>query len=135
MPRERRSDCPIHFALQAVGDRWTLLIVRDLLLKGRSTYTALLNGGEGIATNILATRLDKMLTEGIAIRDDTGSYRLTEKGIALLPVLLELIAWGAAHDAHTAASPTYVARIRNDRAALIAEIRAALPSPPTPGPP
>lgn len=133
MPRVRRSDCPIHFALEAVGDRWTLLIVRDLLLKRRSTYTELLNGGEGIATNILATRLEQMLANGIATRDDTGTYRLTEKGVALLPIILELIAWGAAHDPQTAASAAYLARIRSDRAALIAEIRAALPPLPTLG--
>lgn len=135
MLRQRRSDCPIHFALEAVGDRWTLLIVRDLLLKRRSTYTELLNGGEGIATNILASRLEKMLADGLATRDDAGSYRLTEKGASLLPVLLELIAWGAAHDPHTAASPSYVTRIHGARAALIAEIRAALPQPQPPGAP
>lgn len=135
MSRARRSDCPIHFALEAVGDRWTLLIVRDLLLKRRSTYTELQNGGEGIATNILASRLEKMSSDGLASRDDAGRYQLTEKGVALVPILLELIAWGAAHDPNTAASPAYVDRIRDDRAALIAEIHAALPPPRTPGDP
>src|SRR6266852_3799676 len=59
----RRSDCPIHFALEVFGDSWTLLIVRDLMFKGRTTYTERLRAEEGIATNILADRLARLRSE------------------------------------------------------------------------
>lgn len=128
MRRRRRSDCPIHFSLEAVGDPWTLLVVRDLLLKGRATYSEFLRAEEGIATNILANRLAKLEADGIVTRDaKTGRYAPTARGVALLPVLLELIAWGAAHDPHTAAAPAFVARVRDDREALLAELRARFP--------
>lgn len=125
MRRRRRSDCPIHFCLEAVGDPWTLLIVRDLLLKGRATYSEFLRAEEGIATNILANRLGKLERDGIVARDPgTGRYAPTRRGVALLPILLDMIAWGAAFDPQTAASPAYLTRIRDDREALLAELQA-----------
>lgn len=117
----------MHFALGVVGDPWTLLIVRDLMFKRCATYTDFLRAEEGIATNILANRLARLESEGIALRDvGTGRYRLTEKGVALMPVLLEMMAWGAAHDPDTAASPAFVDRIRTDRDALVAELTDSL---------
>ena len=128
MRRRRRSDCPIHFALDAIGDPWALLIVRDMMFKRRASYTDFLHAEEGIATNILANRLAKLESHGIATREPaTGRYRLTKKGVALMPVLLELIAWGAAHDPSTAASRRFVARVRNDRKRLMSELRRAMP--------
>ena len=133
MRRRRRSDCPIHFALEAVGDPWTLLIVRDLMFKRRASYTDFLRAEEGISTNILANRLAKLESDGLALRDPaTGRYQLSEKGMALMPILLEMMVWGATYDSHTAASPAFIDRIRNDRDALIAELRRAFP-PHSPG--
>src|SRR5258708_18474392 len=63
--RHRKSDCPIHFALEIFGDAWTLLIIRDLMFKGRITYTDLLHAEEGIATNVLADRLVRLEQDGI----------------------------------------------------------------------
>jgi DNA-binding HxlR family transcriptional regulator len=126
---QRRSDCPIHFALEAFGDSWTLLIVRDLMFKDRTTYTELLRAEEGIATNILADRLVRLERDGIIERDDqrtSGGYRLTAKGIDLLPIMLEVISWSAKHDPSTAAPRAFVRRIRADRGALELEIRAGL---------
>ncbi len=125
----RRSDCPIHFALEAFGDSWTLLIVRDLMFKGRTTYTEFLRAEEGIATNILADRLVRLERDAIIERDDegtSGGYRLTARGIDLLPIMLEVIAWSAKHDPSTAAPRAFVRRIRADRDALELEIRAGL---------
>lgn len=134
MRRRRRSDCPIHFALEAIGDPWTLLIVRDLMFKRRATYTDFLRAEEGISTNILANRLAKLEADGLAVRDPaTGRYQLTEKGVALMPILLEMMVWSAAHDPGTAASAAFIERIRADRAALIAELCSALPLPPSTG--
>lgn len=125
--RRRRSDCPVHHALAAIGDPWTLLIVRDLMFKRRATYTDFLRAEEGIATNILADRLARIEADGIAVRDpDAGRYRLTEKGIALMPVLLEMMVWSASFDPDTAASPAFIERIRTDRDALVAELTRSL---------
>jgi DNA-binding HxlR family transcriptional regulator len=137
--RRRRSDCPVHFALDVFGDPWTLLIVRDLMFKRRATYSDFLRAEEGIATNILANRLAKLESDGIAVRDPgTGRYRLTPSGVALMPILLEMMLWGAEHDPRTAASPAFIERIRTDREALAAELRGALEAPDstlTPGSP
>lgn len=123
----------MHFALAAIGDPWTLLIVRDLMFMGRATYTDFLHAGEGIATNILANRLAKLEGDGLAERDPTtGRYRLTEKGVALMPILLEMMVWSASHDPNTAASAAFVARIRTDREVLMATLRRNLSNPPAP---
>lgn len=129
MSSRRRSDCPIHFALEAFGDSWTLLIVRDLMFKGRTTYTEFLRAEEGIATNILADRLVRLERDGIIERDQqraSGGYRLTAKGIDLLPIMLEVISWSAKHDPSTAAPRSFVRRVRADRGALELEIRAGI---------
>jgi len=130
--RHRKSDCPIHFALEIFGDAWTLLIIRDLMFKGRISYTDFLNAEEGIATNVLADRLVRLEEDGIIQKEagsgrGTGSrYWLTSKGIDLLPVLLEIIAWSAKHDPKTAADPKFVRQLRADSAAMKAQIRKRL---------
>jgi DNA-binding HxlR family transcriptional regulator len=91
--RRRRSDCPVHFALEVFGDPWSLLVVRDLMFKRRTRYSDFLNAEEGIATNVLADRLARLEEDGIIVKNDavrgaSGSYRLTSKGIDLLPVLV-----------------------------------------------
>jgi DNA-binding HxlR family transcriptional regulator len=129
--RQRRSDCPVHFALTVFGDPWSLLIIRDLMFKGRTRYSDFLNGEEGIATNVLADRLARLEEDGIveraeSVRGASGSYRLTAKGVDLLPILLEIIAWSAKHDPKTAADRKFVRRFRTDREGLEREIRAQL---------
>jgi DNA-binding HxlR family transcriptional regulator len=112
-----------------VGDPWSLLIVRDLMFKRRSAYSEFMRAGEGIATNILADRLAHLVAEGVAVRDPaSGRYALTAKGVALMPILLEMMAWGAAFDPDTAASPAFVERIRTSRDALVADLTRALPT-------
>lgn len=136
--RHRKSDCPVHFALEVFGDAWTLLIIRDLMFKGRTTYTDFLRAEEGIATNVLADRLARLEEHGVLERE-TGSgrgsgsgYRLTSKGIDLLPILLEIIGWSAKYDPKTGADRRFVRRLRRDRAGLEAEIRTALARHPPP---
>ena len=127
--RRRKSDCPIHFGLEVFGDPWTLLILRDLLLKGRSTYSDFLHAEEGIATNVLADRLTRLEQDGLVVADRGAGggrahrYRPTSKAIDLLPVLLEIIAWSAAYDPATAADPAFVTRLRSDRAGLERDLR------------
>lgn len=125
----RRSDCPINFALQAFGDGWSLLVMRDLMFTNRRTYSDFLGAEENIATNILATRLKQLQAQGLIRRRGTGrgaTYALTEKGLDLLPAMLELISWSARHDRHTAAPPDFVAGIRRDRDAVATELRTHL---------
>lgn len=118
------------------GDAWTLLVIRDLLFKGRSSYTDFLRAEEGIATNVLADRLVRLEEDGIVDkvsgsgRGSASTYRLTAKGLDLLPILLEIIGWSAKYDPRTAAERRFVRRLRDDRPALEAEIRASLAAPP-----
>lgn len=104
--KTRRSVCPVACALDLLGDRWTLLVVRDLWA-GKSTWSALLAAPEGIATNILADRLAALRAGGFVARapgsERRGSYRLTAKGRRLLPVLAALRDWGLANIAGTEA--------------------------------
>src|SRR2546423_13854451 len=94
--RHRKSDCPVHFALEVFGDAWTLLIIRDLMFKGRATYTDFLRAEEGIATNVLADRLVRLEEDGVIERSGGASrYRLTAKGVDLMPVMLDIIGWDA----------------------------------------
>src|SRR5258708_1529373 len=99
----RRSDCPINFALETLGDPWSLLIIRDIVYFGKKTYKEFLESEEGMATNILASRLALLEHKGIlekkALEGDRRKdvYRLTEKGLDLIPILVELANWSAAH--------------------------------------
>ena len=130
--RHRKSDCPVHFALEMFGDAWTLLIVRDLMFKGRTTYTELLHADEGIATNILADRLVRLEEDGIiakersAERASASRYGLTAKGIDLLPIMLEIIQWSAKYDPRTATARPFVKRLRVDKTGLAVELRSEL---------
>lgn len=129
--RHRKSDCPVHFALEVFGDPWTLLIIRDLMFKGRTSYSDFLRAEEGIATNVLADRLGRLVTDGLV--DQSGAddghrsrYRLTSKGLDLLPIMLEIIDWSAKYDPKTAADRKFVRRLRADRSALIDDVRSQL---------
>ena len=132
MKKSRRSDCPINFALEIFGDKWTLLIVRDLMFKDKAYYGDFLESEEKIATNILADRLSRLEKVGIIrkiknVKDKRkDAYQLSEKGIDLLPLLLEIIVWSAKYDPRTAAPKHFVAQAKNDREKLIKIIKTAL---------
>lgn len=101
--RTKRSDCPISLSLETWGDRWSLLIIRDLMFEGKRTYSDFLKSHEKIATNILASRLRTLQDAGIIVtsppRDEqTGNgYALTQKGIDMVPVMLEIYLWAEKH--------------------------------------
>lgn len=128
----RRSDCPINYALEVFGDRWTFLIVRDLMFKGKHYYGDFLSSEEKIATNILADRLSLLEQEGVIVKDVDPShgskfiYKLTQKGIDLLPVLTELILWSAKYDKSTAADAKFVSRAKRDKESMLKEISVNL---------
>lgn len=100
---KQRSTCPVSTSLDVLGDKWTLLILRDMLFAGKSTYGQFLQSEEKIATNILADRLAVLESQGIlskAVAADKKSkftYRLTEKGVDIVPLIVELVLWGAKH--------------------------------------
>jgi len=110
--QHRRSDCPINFALEIFGDTWSLLIIRDIVYFGKKTYGEFLASEEGIATNILALRLAHLEQQGILEKQPHDAdkrkerYVLTEKGLNLIPVLVEMGNWSAVYDPQTAAPPT-----------------------------
>lgn len=127
-PVAPRSGCPVSVALEILGDRWSLLVIRDLMVRGLETFTEFQRSGEGIATNILADRLHRLEAAGIVCRERRRvdgrrvHYRLTEKGIDLAPVLLELLLWSARHE-RTAAPEAVVAQVARDRELFLDEAR------------
>ena len=130
--KKYRSHCPINFAQETFGDRWSLLIIRDLMFKGKKYYGEFLNSDEKISTNILADRLEKLEAEGLitkAIDNENNSkkiYALTQKGIDLLPMLLEMIAWSAKHDDETEAPAEFIRKLEEDKESLIRELLVGL---------
>jgi DNA-binding HxlR family transcriptional regulator len=125
-----RSTCPISFALEIFGDRWTLLVLRDLLLRSRNRYRELLLGEEGIATNVLADRLRRLERRGLIFKERDPAdgrqylYRPTQLALSLVPMLIEMTVWGARNGIGTSVDPALIERFETDREALIADIQA-----------
>jgi DNA-binding HxlR family transcriptional regulator len=94
-----RSDCPLNYGLEIFGDKWSLLIIRDLMFFKKRYYSQFLNSMEKISTNILAERLTLLETEGIISKERDANhkqklvYSLTQKGIDLLPIIMEIGIW------------------------------------------
>lgn len=100
----RRSDCPVNFAVEALGDKWSLVILRDIIFGGKKTYGGFLRSDEHIATNILANRLEYLEREGLISKlpdPNDGRreiYSITEMAIGLVPIFIEMIAWSACQE-------------------------------------
>lgn len=115
-------------SLERFGDRWSLLLIRDMMVRGYKTFKEFQQSGEGIASNILANRLDRLRAAGIvsAERDAKDArrmiYRLTEKGIDLAPVMLDLLVWAARWE-KTAAPCEVMQYMQANRAAVLDEVR------------
>jgi DNA-binding HxlR family transcriptional regulator len=122
-----RSGCPLNASVEILGDRWSLLIIRDLMLRGFRSYKEFLESYEGIATNILADRLRKLIAHGIlSTRPDPLDgrkliYSLTTKGIDLAPVLTEMVLWAAAHE--ETENPALVRQIQKDKEQFLTAAR------------
>jgi DNA-binding HxlR family transcriptional regulator len=123
---KRRSGCPLNASVEMLGDRWSLLIVRDMMLRGSRTYKEFLESYEGIATNILADRLRKLVDYGIITTEPDPSdgrkliYLLTPKGIDLAPVLTEMVLWAAAHE--KTENQALVRQMRGDKQKFLAGV-------------
>ncbi len=124
------TGCPIAFAAEAFGDKWTLLILREVLLFKKKHFDELLSMREGIASNILASRLKGMEASGLLVKQEDPAngrrviYSPTEKALDLLPACVELILWASKHDPETGVPADMLARIRRNRAKAIREMRA-----------
>ena len=124
---KRRSGCPLNASVEMLGDRWSLLIIRDMMLRGFRTYKEFMECYEGIATNILADRLRKLVADGILTTEADRSdgrkliYRLTAKGIDLAPVLTEMVLWAAAHE--DTGNQALVRQMREDKEKFLAGVR------------
>lgn len=124
-PHPPRSACPINFGLEIFGDGFSLLILRDIVLHGKRSFSQFLASGEGIATNVLSDRLRRLEQCGLLQRQASAGdrrrvvYTPTPAAVALTPTLVELAYWGATHDPATGAPAEFVAAYRADRDALV----------------
>lgn len=129
--KKRESGCPVAFGLDTFGDRWSLLVIREMMLKGKTTYGDFLEADEGISTNILADRLKHLETEGIIDKSKDPNnlrsfiYQLTNKGRDLAPVLIEIILWSGKHDHRSFALKSTLKQIKKDRQEFEGKIRTS----------
>ena len=127
-----RSHCAVNYGVELFGDRWSLLIIRDIVFAGKKTYGEFLRSEEGIATNVLASRLAFLEEQGILSRapnpDDRRKdfYTLTEKGLDLIPLVLNIVLWSAKHDSKSDAlrCKGFVARLSRSPIQVSEEVKA-----------
>lgn len=126
---DRKSDCAINFSLETFGDPWSLLIVRDIVYFGKKTYGEFLDSDERIGTSVLARRLAVLEKKGILIKTISKidkrkeEYRLTDKGLDLVPIVVALADWGAAHDPKTGASREWTRAVHTNKEVIIKRIK------------
>ena len=124
----RRSNCPISNVLDFVGDKWSLLIVRDLMFFGKRSFSDLKSSDERVATNILSSRLERLEKDGLITKETDPIdkrkrvYALTQEGKDLLPILLEMILWSSKHAPDTDAPEGLIRRAKSDRENLIKDL-------------
>lgn len=126
-----RSDCPISCSLDIFGDKWSLLIIRDIMLRNKVCYSEFLRSEEKIASNILVNRLNILEAEKILVREVASEnkskyvYSLTQKGADLLPILIEIMDWGAKYNANCPRK-ALGKKIKKDKLAVIKELSKSL---------
>lgn len=126
-----RSDCPVSYALDFFGDKWSFLVIRDML-EGKRFYKDFQSSKEGIATNILSDRLKKLEANGVIVSRvypelrTKKEYVLTPKGKDLIPIIVETMVWSAKHEDGLAVSREFLKKAKADREGLVASIAASL---------
>ena len=127
----RKSDCPINLGLEIFGDRWALLILRDIIFFNHRHFNEFVSN-EGISTNILADRLNKLVHHKILIKEKSPTnqssflYSLTQKGLHLVPTVLEIYHWGAKYIENNNADKEIVKRIDSDKNKVLNTIMTRL---------
>ena len=129
-----RSHCPTNFGLEHFGDKWSLLIVRDLMFKGKRHYNEFLEAGESVSTSVLGDKLRQLEEGGIIdkrkdnIKKSRIRYSLTKKGIALLPLMVEIIIWSGQYDIASKVDKDFLKKAKSNREDLLLEITRKLQS-------
>ena len=129
-----KSHCPVNYGLEHFGDKWSLLVIRDLMFKGKRHYNEFFESDEKVSTSVLGDRLKSLEESGIIkkgeddVKKSRIKYSLTEKGISLLPIMIEIIVWSGEFDKKTAAGQDFLNKAINQRADLIKEIEKKLKS-------
>lgn len=127
-----RSHCPTNFALEHFGDKWSLLIIRDLMFKGKRHYNEFFESGEKVSTSVLGDRLKQLEESGIIskgqdlVKKSRIRYSLTKKGIDMLPFMVDMISWSGEYDNETEAGDVFLAQARDGREFLLKSIREKL---------
>ncbi len=122
--------CPVTFALEVFGDRWTLLVLREVMLEGRHRYRDLLSANEGIATNVLADRLKRLEQRGLISRERDPEdarqyiYKPTRYAVSVIPMLVEMMVWGSKHG-NGEVPQTFLNQFTNNRKKLIKDLQDA----------
>jgi DNA-binding HxlR family transcriptional regulator len=128
---KKRSDCPISCSLDVFGDKWSLLIIRDIMLRGKMSYSEFLGSEEKIASNILVSRLNSLEEEKILVKEVSPAnkskyiYSLSQKGADLLSIVIEIMDWGAKYNKNCPRKELGQ-RIKKDKAGVIRELSEAL---------
>ncbi|MBI1342424.1 MAG: transcriptional regulator [Terrimonas sp.] len=129
---ELRSHCPVNYALEHFGDKWSLLIIRDLMFKEKRHYNEFFESEEKVSTSVLGDRLKRLEQAGLIkkgeddVKKSRIKYSLTEKGISILPIMIEIIVWSGLFDKKTAAGRDFLNKAIKKRAELISEIEKKL---------
>lgn len=134
--KDLRSHCAVNYGVEVFGDRWSLLIIRDIVFAGKKTYGQFLKSEEGIATNVLASRLAFLEEQGILAKTPSPGdgrkdvYTLTEKGLDLIPIVLNIVLWSAQHDAksYVRGQQEFIARISQRPVEVSEEVKALVRS-------
>ena len=130
LDKSKWNGCPIRYSAEIIADKWTFLILRDLMFRGKSSYNALLKSSESISTNILANRLLKLEKHGLLIKKQNPDnkkqfiYTLSEKGYDLIPVMLKLFEWSLKYDENTFLTEGFVDTVRNNSDTMREEFKA-----------
>jgi len=127
-----KSHCPINYALEHIGDKWSLLILRDLMFKEKRHYNEFFDAEENVSTSVLGTRLRSLEVGGIIskgadeVKKSRIKYSLTHKGIAMLPFMVDMIVWSGLYDDDTEADRAFLTQATEHRDDLIASITKKL---------
>lgn len=130
---QKRSMCPINFALEEFGDIWSLLIVRDIIMFDKTTYGEFLSSPEHIATNILADRLEKLTANDIIkkVKDEKDKrkikYQPTKKGVDLYPIMFEMMVWSAKYDNREPFVRDFLKNVDKERKQMLKSIKSLFP--------
>jgi DNA-binding HxlR family transcriptional regulator len=128
----KRSECPISCSLDLFGDKWSLLIIRDLMFFGKTTYGEFLKSAEGISTNILAARLQTLEESQLILRTEHPDskakvlYRLTQKAVDLLPMIVEMHFWAEKYLTITPETIALIEAVKNDKDCFVTKTMTEL---------